>query len=83
MKRWDDAEFEKLINFNNKGLSYSEIAVEINRTIRSIKNKLNTFFKKSNKVIAYIPYTSLESILINGNSLVTSKNAIKSDYLKT
>lgn len=40
MKKWSKEELEKAIELCKKGLGYSEIGVNLNRTNRAIKNKL-------------------------------------------
>lgn len=41
MLKWSQEEEEKLIELLKDGLSYKDIAIELNRTSRSIKEKAN------------------------------------------
>lgn len=53
MKKWENAEIENAIKFNEEGLSYLEIGELIDRTEKSVKLKLNKLGHFTNKKSLY------------------------------
>jgi predicted nucleic acid-binding Zn ribbon protein len=51
MKRWNDNEINEAIQLHNNGFRFDYIAIELNRTTKSVKEKLNEFNINNNKSI--------------------------------
>lgn len=49
MKKWDDSEIKKAINYHNTGNTFNEIGIKLDRTEKAIKEKLSEFNLKQNK----------------------------------
>lgn len=60
MLKWSQEEEEKLIELLKDGLSYKDIAIELNRTSRSIKEKANKLGYNTNSFISYTEITCNE-----------------------
>ena len=71
-KKWSISEINEAINFNENGFKYEEIAEKLNRTIKSVKLKLNRlgYFTKES---AYYENVICECCGENFKSLKTDK----------